>query len=219
MEDVYIGGEAQRLCPPSGCRVAIDTGTSLFTGPCDRSEGSRRRCSSGSGGTSCDLSALPTISFAVGGRRVNSSRQTTCCILVWMRIVRMASRRRRRCHQRFAQQQGSSSFADVGGAEELLPSDSYNAANARSHSCRSRCRRRVGRCGSLATSSYESTRPSLIAMETASALRRACTTRAGRRRPAGCTLRRMMLCRRQGVGGRGRGRMCWGLSRCCRLNF
>ena len=33
MEDVYVDGVAQRLCPPGRCRVAIDTGTSLFTGP------------------------------------------------------------------------------------------------------------------------------------------------------------------------------------------
>ena len=33
MKDVSIAGVPQRMCPAGSCRVAIDTGTSLFTGP------------------------------------------------------------------------------------------------------------------------------------------------------------------------------------------
>ena len=68
MEDVYIEGMPQRLCPPSRCHVAIDTGTSLFTGP----PYAVRRMSNvllkrlKQRGT-CDASMLPTISFVVGG--------------------------------------------------------------------------------------------------------------------------------------------------------
>ena len=127
MEDVYIDGEAQRLCPPSGCRVAIDTGTSLFTGPLRSIRRLSKTLQQRLSGTSCDLSALPTISFAVGGRRfefepadymlhtgVDEDRDGAG--VEEAKEVPLA----------FAQQQGSSSFADVGGAEELLPSDSYN---------------------------------------------------------------------------------------------
>ena len=68
MEDVYVDGVPQRLCPTGGhCRVAIDTGTSLFTGP-PRAVRRLSRTLQRRLGSTCDLSVLPTISFAVGGQ-------------------------------------------------------------------------------------------------------------------------------------------------------
>ena len=68
MDDVYVDGVPQRLCPIGGhCRVAIDTGTSLFTGPPRAVRRLSRALQRRLGGT-CDLSVLPTISFAVGGQ-------------------------------------------------------------------------------------------------------------------------------------------------------
>jgi hypothetical protein len=97
MRDVSIGGVPMRICPPyeaGGCRVAVDTGTSLFTGPPSAIrrltrdlrrrlrraggggrhgggrpglEGAAGRTRGGAGrGRRCDLSMLPTLTFEVG---------------------------------------------------------------------------------------------------------------------------------------------------------
>ena len=126
MEDVYIDGEAQRLCPPSGCRVAIDTGTSLFTGPLRSIRRLSKTLQQRLSGTSCDLSALPTISFAVGGRRFEFEPADYMLHTGVDEDRENGVEEAKEVPLAFAQQQGSSSFADVGGAEELLPSDSYN---------------------------------------------------------------------------------------------
>jgi hypothetical protein len=33
MEDILVDGKPMHVCPPKGCKVAMDTGTSLITGP------------------------------------------------------------------------------------------------------------------------------------------------------------------------------------------
>jgi cathepsin D len=56
------------LCAARGhCRVVIDTGTSLFTGP-PRAVRKLSRALQRRLGNTCDLGALPTISFVIGGR-------------------------------------------------------------------------------------------------------------------------------------------------------
>ena len=104
MEDVWLDGAPQVLCGDegvgrgssinsgsggagvgvdAGCRVAVDSGTSLFTGPSQAIHHLVRKLRAimasvgrpvgadeggpGSGGGRCHLSSLPTLSFLVGG--------------------------------------------------------------------------------------------------------------------------------------------------------
>ena len=105
MDDVWVGGMPQRLCEPqsahddvgsslavelgvgqadargqssTGCRVAVDSGTSLFTGPSAAVHHLLRHLRAhmlAGGGASggrldvgqCDLGLLPTLSFAIRG--------------------------------------------------------------------------------------------------------------------------------------------------------
>ena len=82
MDDISIGGVEQRLCPTggaAGCRVVIDSGTSLFAGPSHAvrqvMQSLRAMATAGDGagdgvGTSragCEMSRLPTLGFQFGG--------------------------------------------------------------------------------------------------------------------------------------------------------
>ena len=105
MEDVWLDGAPQVLCGDegvgrgssrssgsggsgvgvgAGCLVAVDSGTSLFTGPSQaihhlvrklraimasvgRPVGADEGGPGGGGGGKCHLSSLPTLSFLVGG--------------------------------------------------------------------------------------------------------------------------------------------------------
>ena len=64
LEDV--AGTPLRVCPPGGCKLAVDSGTSLFTGPSvavrELTASLRSRL-----GPYCDLSRMPTLTFRVGG--------------------------------------------------------------------------------------------------------------------------------------------------------
>ncbi len=67
MADVYVGGEPLHLCPGlGGCRVAIDTGTSLFTGPPAAIGMLSRRLRKALGKKCANLDSMPTLSFRVG---------------------------------------------------------------------------------------------------------------------------------------------------------
>lgn len=69
MSEVYVGGEPLGACPrfEAGCRVAIDTGTSLFTGPPRAVRRLTRRLRRQLGARCEGLSSMPTLSFSVGG--------------------------------------------------------------------------------------------------------------------------------------------------------
>ena len=75
MRDVSVDGKPMRMCPYTdvGCRVAVDTGTSLFTGPTKAvrrlMRAILRRIARNGGRNVCDLELLPSISFMVGGHR------------------------------------------------------------------------------------------------------------------------------------------------------
>lgn len=65
MEDILVNGEPLNLCPDHACKVAMDTGTSLITGPTEdmhtllRHAAAHRDCS--------NWSELPTISLKMKG--------------------------------------------------------------------------------------------------------------------------------------------------------
>lgn len=87
MQDMLIDGGPLHICehgnrPAASCRVAIDSGTSLFTGPSSAVRHLTRRLHAVMAATGvkrgmddtnladaggCDLSALPTLSIAMGG--------------------------------------------------------------------------------------------------------------------------------------------------------
>ena len=72
MADVIVGGEPQRLCPPGGCRVAVDSGTSLFTGPAEHVRAltaTLRAPLAAARARGCDLSLMPELAFEVRGER------------------------------------------------------------------------------------------------------------------------------------------------------
>eukprot|EP00696_Hemimastix_kukwesjijk_P019857 gnl/Hemi2/9263_TR3231_c0_g1_i1.p1 gnl/Hemi2/9263_TR3231_c0_g1~~gnl/Hemi2/9263_TR3231_c0_g1_i1.p1 ORF type:complete len:408 (-),score=134.64 gnl/Hemi2/9263_TR3231_c0_g1_i1:128-1351(-) len=61
MTDVSVNGKRLGLCPPSGCKVAVDTGTSLITGP---SSGLNQLLASFNLDATCDLlDAFPNVTF------------------------------------------------------------------------------------------------------------------------------------------------------------
>eukprot|EP00908_Phaeocystis_cordata_P026237 Transcript_8705.p1 GENE.Transcript_8705~~Transcript_8705.p1 ORF type:complete len:363 (-),score=123.78 Transcript_8705:602-1690(-) len=72
VDDISLGGESLGFCgvpsATAGCRVAVDTGTSLFTGPGEQirmlTYGLKRQL-----GHSCDTSGLPDLAFQVQGAR------------------------------------------------------------------------------------------------------------------------------------------------------
>jgi len=68
--DITLDGQSIGACPADGCRVAVDSGTSLFTGPPEHIRqltATLRR----SLGTGCTLSALPTLGFTVAGHALS----------------------------------------------------------------------------------------------------------------------------------------------------
>ena len=66
LADIDVDGTPLRVCPPAGCKLAVDSGTSLFTGPSvavrELTASLRSRL-----GPYCDLSRMPTLTFRVGG--------------------------------------------------------------------------------------------------------------------------------------------------------
>ena len=72
MEDLLIDGVPQRLCPAAGgCRLAVDTGSSFFSGPVAHVTAIRQRLELALGGRdlgrSCEVGALPRITFRLSG--------------------------------------------------------------------------------------------------------------------------------------------------------
>lgn len=62
MEDIYVGGKAINMCP-GGCKLVIDTGTSIITGPSDDLDSLLNRLPL----NDCDdISSLPEIGFRIG---------------------------------------------------------------------------------------------------------------------------------------------------------
>mmetsp|Transcript_42379 Transcript_42379/g.95772 ORF Transcript_42379/g.95772 Transcript_42379/m.95772 type:complete len:246 (+) Transcript_42379:692-1429(+) len=66
MAAVLIDGQPQGFCLNAGCRVAIDTGTSLFAGPAAHIQ-TLSRVLRRAMGTTCSLSSMPVLEFEFQG--------------------------------------------------------------------------------------------------------------------------------------------------------
>jgi cathepsin D len=63
MEDIYVDGKPLSICPDGKCRLVVDTGTSVITGPSDDLGSLLEKISI----TDCnDINSLPEIGFKVG---------------------------------------------------------------------------------------------------------------------------------------------------------
>merc|ERR1712025_632485 len=75
MDDVLINGQPMNACPSTGCYLAVDTGTSLITGPKRHMDKMIDKVDVEADCSNFDSGKLPTLTFKINGQNYDLTPQ------------------------------------------------------------------------------------------------------------------------------------------------